>query len=137
MLPLRGERALTALASIMDGRRGHQAFLRRTVLTLVCILAFSLQSYVAQTHIHIPSLETTKLTVSQAGHDSKQPVPSDDPVRCPQCQVAHLAGAAVAPDALVFIIPSHSFFSGYLADTALLIKDAVTYAWGIRGPPAH
>jgi hypothetical protein len=137
MLPLRGECVLPALAYIMDGRRGHQAFLRRTLLTLVCILAFSLQSYVAQTHIHIPGLEAAKVVTSQAGHTSKQPVPSDDPVRCPQCQVAHLAGTAVAPDALIFIIPSHGFFSGYLADTALLIKGAVTYAWGIRGPPAH
>jgi hypothetical protein len=137
MLPLRGERALSALATIMDGRQGHQAFLRRTLLTLVCILAFSFQSYIAQTHIHGSGLEITKLSVSQAGHDSKQPIPSDDPVRCPQCQVAHLAGAAVAPDALIFIIPSHGFFSGYLADTALRIKSAVTHAWGIRGPPAH
>lgn len=137
MLLLRGECALTALAAIMDGRQGHQAFLRRTLLTLVCILAFSLQSYVAQTHIHVPGLETARIVASQAGHTSKQPVPADDPVRCPQCQVAHLAGAAVAPDALVFIIPSHGFFSGYLADTALRIKSAVTHAWGIRGPPAH
>lgn len=128
---------MTASAIIMDGRRGHQAFLRRTLLTLVCILAFSLQSFVAQTHIHGAGLESVKLSVSQAGHGSKQPVPSDDPVRCPQCQVAHLAGTAVPPDALIFIIPSHGFFSGYLADTALRIKSAVTHAWGIRGPPAH
>jgi len=135
MLPLRGEVALPALAYITDGRK--QGFLRRTLLALACILAFSLQSYIAQTHIHIPGLEAAQTVAGKTGHTSKQPVPSDDPVRCPQCQVAHLAGTAVTPDALVFIIPAHAFFSGYLADTALRVKSAITHAWGIRGPPRH
>ncbi len=128
---------MSAAINSMFGRRGHQASVRRFLLTLVCLVAFSFQSYVAQTHIHASGETGPAVASGQLTHDHKPATPSDDPVRCPQCQMAFLAGAAVPPDALIFIIPIHSFFSGYLADTARHIQSVASHAWEIRGPPQH
>ncbi len=120
---------------MIGGMTGRRTPVRRLLLTLFCILAFSFQGYIAQTHIHVPGENAgPAVAAAQAAHGHKQ-VPPDDPVRCPQCQLAFLAGAAVPPDALIFILPSHSFFSGYLAVTARRIKSVASHAWEIRGPP--
>ncbi len=72
----------------------------RFVVALMALLAFTLQSYIVQTHIHVPGTEAALTGNASTGHKapSGDRGSSDD---CPVCQAFALAGAFVTP---VFVI---------------------------------
>jgi hypothetical protein len=80
--------------------------LRRLILTGFMLLAFLLQSYATQTHIHFsPDVSAPAKISAAAPAPDKKNAPSDDnPDNCPLCQLLY-GGQYVAPDALVFFLP--------------------------------
>src|ERR1700735_610919 len=79
--------------------------LSRLILTGFMLLAFLLQSYATQTHIHIAPDASALAKTSPAQTPAGKNTPSDDnPDNCPLCQLLY-GGQYVAPDTLVFFLP--------------------------------
>src|SRR5580704_13144026 len=92
------------------------------VLPMLMLVAFALQSYVTQTHIHFAGhvvtggftfpddeskVQTGKVlgTAPDQGNHDKYP-PGDDPANCPICQEIMYAGHYVAPAAIAVLLPT-------------------------------
>jgi hypothetical protein len=96
------------------------------------LTAFTLQSYVIQTHLH----DTTPAAISKAptnAGDGKSPV-DNSPLDCPFCQAALTGAFALSDPALVFLsaagillaAPDHPATASY---------DTVAHIWNSRAPP--
>lgn len=110
----------------------------RLGVTFFALLAFALQSYTAQTHIHKwtqPGLAgiAAALDLGVPIKNGKAPAKQDQ--NCPLCQgIAH-AGAFLTPSAVAALAPTLSVQIIAIAlDTALALQ-AVSHSWQSRGPP--
>jgi hypothetical protein len=120
---------------------------RRLLLTLFCLLAFSFQSYIAQTHIHVPGTTdpgitatvSPKATVSAADvkkQGERKKIPNnDDTANCPLCQTVLHAGAFLTPALLVLLLPDTLAVVGLTPVVAPQHERAPAHAWHSRGPP--
>lgn len=131
------------------GANSAPALALRVVVAFV-LLAFALQSFITQTHIHLPSgddgavratVANSGLAAASAGFHSKlaakkKPVsPIDDPKKCPLCQEFLYAGNYVPPSAVVLHQPSASV-SAIVPETAQTIRIAgASHNWRGRAPP--
>jgi hypothetical protein len=103
----------------------------RLIAALV-LLAFTFQSYVAQTHFHDAALAGTP--VSQTLGHGKAPV-DDNPLNCPFCQAVAHAGSFYLP------VTPLLFLSAQWAEMSaphFLLRDssgAATHSWQSRAPP--
>ena len=116
----------------------------RLVLTLLCLLACTIQSFVAQTHVHVQTEPADAAVASivaghpEAGapaHESDRDIPKRDGDNCPLCQIV-LHGGGVP-------LLTHAFFLPQLVaktvwtdeQPALSSIASVSYNWQSRGPP--
>ena len=123
----------------------------RHVLPTLMLVAFALQSYVTQTHIHFAGHvvtggftfpgESTKALSGNAlgaaqdqGDHDKYP-PGDDPANCPICQEILYAGHYVAPAAIAVLLPTLAIRTIARVDAELPIVSSVSHIWQVRGPP--
>jgi hypothetical protein len=110
------------------------AIVWRLIAALV-LLAFSFQSYLAQTHIHETAATTSAALIHHPG-PNKSPV-DNSPLDCPFCQaVAHATGFLVPGALLPFLAP------GWVKITTLhnLLADkgtATRHSWQSRAPPSR
>jgi hypothetical protein len=108
---------------------------RRLLVTGFMLLAFLLQSYVTQTHIHFDTASAIAKTVTADGAPAKKNSPADDnPDNCPLCQLLY-GGQYVAPDALVFFLPMATVSTIEFALGVTPHYDAVSHSWRGRAPP--
>jgi hypothetical protein len=120
----------------------------RQVLPMLMLVAFALQSYVTQTHIHFaghvmtggfsfPDDSSKDVSGQAAGHtgDHDKYPASDDPTNCPICQEIMYAGHYVAPAAI------HVILISLPASTIAIVVDiphrlfALSHSWRGRAPP--
>jgi hypothetical protein len=102
-------------------------------MMMAILLAFTWQSFVAQTHRHYDASasRTANLALQQAGKSS----PSDLPATCPICgELAH-AGQVILPTPVTIAAPAES--PVWLATTAPLSLSRAdrSHAWRSRAPP--
>ncbi len=106
----------------------------RFIIALFALFAFTLQTYVVQTHVHIPGAETALTGNASTGH--KAPAGdrdgSDD---CPVCQAFALAGTFVTPAVIIFAlaltyIEVAPYFALRATSGPLLARN-----WRSRAPP--
>ena len=103
------------------------------VIAILVMLAFSFQSYVAQTHIHEAAAPATAALIKNLGHN-KSPV-DNSPLDCPFCQaVAHDAAFFVPHSPLLFLSAQwvemaapHFVLADHSADA--------NHNWRSRAPP--
>lgn len=108
---------------------------RRTLLVLGCLLAFALQSFVAQTHIH-PLVSSP--AVAAANHAPAPPAkgkPVQDDLTCPACQAAALVGMVLGPAGLLLFQPSVSHSVAPVPEQLRPTPQPPTYVRRSRGPP--
>ena len=112
-------------------------------------VAFVLQSYVTQTHIHFTAAIEQALAadVSQSvstgarhvstwfGDRDRQPA-KEDPARCPICQEILYAGYYVAPTAAVFLPPNLAVSTIAIVEGERAFVSAYSHNWQGRAPPA-
>jgi len=111
--------------------------LARRLVMLFALLAFALQAYLVQTHIHgqQPGVLSLKSHVSAP----VQPAPFDPlaPANCALCQEILHAGTAITPDAsqLALLLT----WIGMAPAVALLPAEpiALTTGWHSRAPPVR
>lgn len=112
----------------------------RLGVTLFALLAFALQSYTTQTHIHKPALPgwagiAAALDLDVPVKNGKAPAKQDQQ-NCPLCQgVAH-AGAFVSPTAAAALAPTLSVQIIAAVLGAAIRFDTLSHDWQSRGPPA-
>ncbi len=119
----------------------------RSVVLTLALLAFALQSYITQTHIHFVSAQafglsgdnftpTIKTTDGKTAPAKKTPS-NDDPANCPVCQAAAHAGQFITPSAIGFALPSETVAIVPLAIVVLTASETVSHGWQGRAPPRH
>jgi hypothetical protein len=112
----------------------------RLGVTLLALLAFTLQSYTTQTHIHKPTLPgwagiAAALDLDAPAKNGNGPIKQDQQ-NCPLCQgVAH-AGAFVSPSAAAVLAPTLSVQIIAATLSTAVRFDALSHDWQSRGPPA-
>ena len=113
----------------------------RTVVTLFVMLAFGLQSYIAQTHIHLKP--DTFSSYSKLDRSSGKENPSDkfpangDPANCPICQEIAHTGQFVTPSAAVLLLPTAAVSVITLVADSVVVPERASHAWQSRAPPHH
>ena len=105
----------------------------RLIATLV-LLAFTFQSYVAQTHIHDAAPASAAL-IKNLGHN-KSPV-DNSPLDCPFCQAVAHAGTFFMPVAPLLFLSAQwiEMAAPHLALSAS--TGAAAHSWQSRAPPRH
>jgi hypothetical protein len=132
-------------------RRLRQVSSWRHVLPMLMLVAFALQSYVTQTHIHFAghvatggftfpgenskAQSDTALGSAQDQGDHDKYPPGDDPANCPICQEMLYAGHYVAPTAVPILLPSLAISTIEIVETVLPHALAPSHNWQGRGPP--
>jgi|SRR5579871_3279472 len=117
------------------GRRGRPGW--RSVTWLV-LLAFTLQAFVTQTHIHgLPRTATgatigTVLTSESGQH--KAPI-DNDATGCPFCQAIVHAGAFFAPVAPLLLLPVVWTAGAAIAPIPIAVVSPPPHSWQSRAPP--
>ena len=129
----------------------RRVFSWRQLLPALMIVAFALQSYITQTHIHLDGqvltggltfpeegsnlLQGKAATVAGDRSDHNKPLPADDPANCPICQEMLSAGNYVAPGVIAVPSPTLVTFTISSVDVALTFISVVSHDWRGRAPP--
>jgi hypothetical protein len=128
----------------MRGATAHlpdigRAGVGRLVVTWLALLAFAMQSYITQTHIHLDPAAAGRAPIVAVGGaiTAHSPAPTEhEEIACPFCQAIAAAGGFVTPAhvALSFLVSQ--------AETAALPPIAVGlaaiaagFSWRSRAPP--
>ncbi len=119
------------------GRTGAQ----RLCAIWMLLLAFTLQSFITQTHVHREpgGLEAAAI-VSIAGHNAAHaPSPKGDgTIACPSCQAIVVAGAFFTPTAPILNLPASLVESALFRLIVVgLAVTAASFSWRSRAPPQH
>jgi hypothetical protein len=119
--------------------------LRIRLIALAVTIAFAFQSYVTQTHIHIPQpgagfakLLGNASSVGKIDSEDrgKDPFPAqDDPAKCPLCQEIAHSGAYISPVAAASILPAESVSVVALVKIATVLIRTTSFIWQTRAPP--
>jgi hypothetical protein len=125
-----------AAAKLAEIRRGDTGW--RSV-AWVLLLAFTLQSFVTQTHIHgapqaLAGATIGKVLLATASPQDKSPI-ENDTATCPFCQAVAHAGAFFASAAPLLLLPvvSAACATPRLIATAIRLPSA--HGWQSRAPP--
>ncbi len=106
----------------------------RLAITLFALLAFTLQSYITQTHIH--GAGGNAIAALDAGKPGKLPN-ADDQSSCPICQVIAHAGQFVTPSAVAIALPALSAFHVAADKDIAAIAHSSSHIWKSRAPPRN
>lgn len=111
----------------------------RLVLTWMVLLAFALQSYITQTHVHhAPTAAGRAPMVALVGATSAlSPAPADhEAIACPFCQAIAAAGGffTPAPVAIFLLVGQAESVALPTVDVGLA-GAAAGFSWRSRAPP--
>lgn len=107
----------------------------------VAFVAFVIQSFLVQTHIHFTpealarlAAHNTHAVTDDPAHHDKYPA-NEDPANCPICQEILHSGQFVAPAAQVYLPPALAVSTIVIVDGALPFIVALSHSWRGRAPP--
>ena len=113
----------------------------RVVVSLFVMLAFGLQGYIAQTHIHLKP--DTFSSYTKLNHQTGKQDPSDkfpangDPANCPICQEIAHTGQFVTPAAAVLLLPAVAVSIMQIVADIPVAAQRPSHTWRSRAPPTH
>jgi len=114
----------------------HSRFQRTAhrVVVLITLLAFAMQAFVAQTHIHAAPQSIANI-VKAASIPSNGKAPIDNSrENCPLCQAVAHAGAVLIPTAPLLLVPAWiEHFATFIAGESE--TQSAKHAWQSRAPP--
>ncbi len=140
--------AMAQRSGLRSPRKGRvKTQLRRQLITLVAVLAFAIQGFATQTHIHqlgqvdvaffgnvLGKINIANVIAPQKAGPFKYP-PSNTPANCPLCHELALAGHYVTPGATLFFLPDFLVFALAVAAHAPPFIVQLSHDWLSRGPP--
>jgi hypothetical protein len=106
----------------------------RFVVALICLFAFTFQTYVVQTHIHGAG-EARVSSEVPANH--KAPVDKDSPDDCPICQAYALTGSLITPAIIIFGIAITWVKAPSALPPSETVSPFLARNWRSRAPPQH
>jgi hypothetical protein len=103
---------------------------------LFALLAFALQAYLVQTHIHG---QLTAPLLNSHISAPVQPAPSDPlaPGNCALCQEILHAGTAITPDAVPLMLPLSAIAMAFVVARLPSAALAPQTGWHSRAPPVR
>jgi hypothetical protein len=126
---------MKAAASQWKARRDHGWRLA----TWALIVAFAIQSYITQTHIHAPARNAVsgiaKVLVKNPARGKTQD--HDDGAECLFCQAVVHSGAFFAPASPVLPLPAQSALVSASLVVAIVQGMRRAWIWQSRAPPHH
>jgi hypothetical protein len=125
-------KAATKAAGVRRGRPGWH------IVTWLVVLAFTLQSFVTETHIHRApqaSAGFTNVKLESASRPDKSPI--ENIATCPFCQAIVHAGAFFASAAPLLDPPV--IWADYAISRliAAVLRSPTAHNWQSRAPPPH
>lgn len=130
----------------LKAMRRHSGW--RLTAALLCLVAYTFQSFVAQTHVHAPSAPVpatagyhagvqadTPSLAARSSEDSTKHGRRDDSSSCPLCQIV-LHGGAAPLSTFAISLPLQTAISVAPAEQAppgAIV--AVSFSWQGRAPP--
>jgi hypothetical protein len=109
----------------------------RLAITLFALLAFSLQSYVTQIHIHGTTWNpAATLDTGKTQQPGKIPARNDQN-SCPLCQVIAHAGQFVTPSAVAIALPALVAFHVVADKDTATVTHSFSHSWKSRAPPRN
>ncbi len=111
----------------------------RLAISLFVMLAFGVQGYIAQTHIHLAP-DTFAPFSKLASHAGKEQQPdkfpaNGDPANCPICQEILHSGQFVTPTAAALLLPAVAVSIIRIAADIPAAAQRPSHAWRSRAPP--
>ena len=108
----------------------------RRALTMFALVAFALQGYLIQTHIHGLSAFAVAASGQHTVSASSPKAPTDgDDLSCPLCQDSVRAGNYLVPAAVSALPPTLAVNAILFNAAALVASKAISHIWQSRGPP--
>jgi hypothetical protein len=109
----------------------------RLWLASLVLIAFSFQSYVTQTHIHLVAQASNGMKADARKAPRDRYPASQDPANCPICQEVLHSGSFITPSAVAVLLPSLAVsVLAIVIDTAIA-SSPVSHSWRGRAPPRH
>ena len=116
----------------------------RLIVAALSLIAFAVQTYITQTHIHLApatktviaySLNAKAVAAAHQGTPEQNPA-NDEPVKCPLCQAVGYAGHFVTPSAAAaMLLPTAAVSILPLLLAAISPHETPSHIWQGRGPP--
>ena len=111
----------------------------RVAIAFFVLLAFTFQTYVSQTHIHLApdAFASSSKLVSHPGN-GQQPdrFPANgDPANCPVCQEIVHSGQFVTPTAAVLLLPVVAVSIVAIVVDIPAATQSASHTWRSRAPP--
>jgi DUF2946 family protein len=103
-------------------------------LVFLTMAAFTLQTFLVQTHIHGQSGGSIIDRFEGSKAPGKDPTKNDE-ANCPLCQAFASSGAFVTPAAAAVLLPAFSVSIIDVVVHATAASSAVTHHWRGRAPP--
>ncbi|HEY1612697.1 MAG TPA: hypothetical protein VGF97_03255 [Rhizomicrobium sp.] len=113
----------------------------RFAFAALLALIFAFQTYVIQTHIHVPAGLRSSVGVPVAGtpatrQDRQDKYPAnDDPANCPICQEMLHSGQFITPAAILALPPALAVSTIVTVEQALPFVFTLSHSWRGRAPP--
>lgn len=105
------------------------------VFVLLTLLAFALQGFVVQTHIHVQAPGARAAIDLFDGKPSKNVPAKGDEGNCPLCQAFASAGSFVTPAVAALAAPNVTVSVIELAPLGAIVLRSVAHSWHGRAPP--
>lgn len=123
-----------AAAAAKNAARGSRFAASRLVVFAV-LLAFALQSYVVQTHLHVSAPPgVAKIAAMQTSGHRKAPL-NNSQTDCPFCQATNLAGTFVTPAAALLLLPLAWMQTVQIGPLMREASGPRAQGWRSRAPP--
>ena len=107
----------------------------RFIAALIALLAFTAQSYLVQTHIHIPGAASV---VPFGGASHKAPAGGkDNQDDCPICQAFAAAGSFITPALIILALALTVINAAPIFTLRATTGPVLTRNWRSRAPPQH
>jgi type IV secretory pathway TrbL component len=107
----------------------------RRIVVFVALFAFTLQSFIAQTHIHAESLAPGGVVNTAATSPSNKAPTDHSQADCPFCQAVVHVGSVVASAPPLLRLPFSWTATAAFVSAAVAISGSSAHDWRSRAPP--
>jgi hypothetical protein len=133
-------RRVLSIAGFMKAAAARYSRIRRIgsasrFVVFVTVLAFALQSYIAQTHIHAVHGVAGIIATHSLAH-GKTPLDSSQ-LDCPFCQAVAHAGAFLTPTPPQMFLPQWAMSEAPSFVVPAVAAVAAAHSWQSRAPPSR
>lgn len=103
-------------------------------ISWILLVAFALQSYATQTHIHATRHAGEAFAIQKATATGTAPF-ENGAIDCPFCQAIVHSGAFFSPTPPLLLLPAWAVHAVFVRPALAIHSSATTHSWQSRAPP--